>query len=306
MKTKKKNIVKITLDILMALTFAVLFNKMAFGGMAFHEIAGLAVGAAILFHILLNKEWVKGVTKKLFSKTMPLKTKVAYFIDVLLLTSIAIIIVTGIMMSKVLFANLITVHANVKALHVAASYISLLLIGAHVGLVWNKVMNILKRLLKLPKGKVAGAISTAFAILLFVFGAYNMGATGYFNKVSPFVAAYSEHGGPVFAGFESDENRGNPENITTDNEIADSSAALGSDTTDLNNSNSQKGAASGEGGNGHMKEFGQNGGSSQRTIRIIYQNLSIMAAFTVLTYYSDKLIHRKRKKTRASNLVKEI
>ena len=306
MKTKKKNIIKITLDILMALTFAVLFNKMAFGSLTFHEVAGLAVGAAIILHMLLNKEWLKGVTKKLFSKAMPLKTKVAYFIDVLLLIAVAVIIVTGILMSKVLFANLTTVHANVKTLHVAASYFSLLLIGAHVGLVWNKVMNIMKKLLKLPKGKAAGAVSTAVAVLLFILGTYNMASTGYFSKVSPFAAAYSEHGGPAFGGFESDGVRGEPENFTTDNEKVNSSAALDSDGTGLNKGNPQKGAGSGEGGNGHIKEFGQNGGSSTRTIQIIYQNLSIMAAFTVLTYYVDKTIQRKRKRTRGLYIEKEI
>ena len=57
----------------MALTFALLFNPRVLGGLTFHETAGLAIGAAILTHILLNYRWVKNVTLKIFDQKFSLE-----------------------------------------------------------------------------------------------------------------------------------------------------------------------------------------------------------------------------------------
>ena len=72
---KNKNYVKFALDILMSITFVLLFNKMVLGGLAFHEITGLGIGFAIFAHILLNLQWVKKVTLMLFDRRLPGKTR---------------------------------------------------------------------------------------------------------------------------------------------------------------------------------------------------------------------------------------
>ncbi len=48
---KKINLLKISLDIFMAIVFALLFNKMVIARLAFHEIAGLAIGFAFIIHM---------------------------------------------------------------------------------------------------------------------------------------------------------------------------------------------------------------------------------------------------------------
>ncbi|OAO76476.1 hypothetical protein TAF16_2520 [Anoxybacillus flavithermus] len=50
----KKNIVKIILDVSMAITFVLLMNPRVFNGLLFHEVAGLVIGVAVLVHIGLN------------------------------------------------------------------------------------------------------------------------------------------------------------------------------------------------------------------------------------------------------------
>ncbi|MHC1681522.1 MAG: hypothetical protein AB6733_00955 [Clostridiaceae bacterium] len=62
---KKINFIKISLDLIMGIIFALLFNKNVLGGLTFHEIAGLAMGFAVLVHILLNWKWVINVFKKI-------------------------------------------------------------------------------------------------------------------------------------------------------------------------------------------------------------------------------------------------
>lgn len=51
----------------MGIIFALLFNKNVFGGMSFHEIAGLVIGFAVLIHIVLNWKSVKNVTLSIFN-----------------------------------------------------------------------------------------------------------------------------------------------------------------------------------------------------------------------------------------------
>lgn len=77
---KKIIYVKIILDILMVLVFTLLFNKMVLG-MQFHEVAGLAIGAAVLVHCGLNWKWIKGVTLKLFNRKLPIKTRLGYIFN---------------------------------------------------------------------------------------------------------------------------------------------------------------------------------------------------------------------------------
>lgn len=272
MHTKTKNIMKIALDILMALVFAILFNKTALGGMAFHEIAGLAIGAFIIIHMIQNRAWLKGVTKKLFNPKLPTRTRVAYIVDVLLLTAIAVIIITGILMSRVVFANLISVHLNVSGLHKAVSYIALALIGAHIGLSWNRVVTIVKKLLHIPQRRALGAVATLCAVIVFSLGSYNIVSTGYIDKVGSVTSGYSQfgEGEHSFAGKE-----------TPDGAV-------------LSEPNSGRGSGN---GNGNGKMHGGGGQGSANVLMTIYQNLSIVAAFAVFIFYIDKLFRKKPKKT---------
>ncbi|PKM74005.1 MAG: hypothetical protein CVU91_02900 [Firmicutes bacterium HGW-Firmicutes-16] len=266
MQTKNKHKVKIALDILMAIVFAILFNKTALGGMTFHEIAGLAIGAFIIIHMIQNRAWLKGVTKKLFNPKLPVRTRVAYIVDALLLIAVAVIIVTGILMSKVLFASVINVHLNVESLHKAVSYIALALIGTHIGLSWNRVVAIVKKLLNIPKKRALGAIATACAIIVFSLGSYNIVSTGYFNKVASIASGYSERGNSGYSFGEGE---------------VSSSADLAAFID----------------GNGGRKMNGESRHENSNALSTIYQNLSIVAAFAVFTFYIDKLMHRKKKKT---------
>ena len=75
-----KNIVKILLDVVLALTFVLLFNTRV-PGLTFHEVAGTGIGLGILAHIGLHGKWLLGFCKNLFkiksSKTTSLLAKLA-------------------------------------------------------------------------------------------------------------------------------------------------------------------------------------------------------------------------------------
>jgi hypothetical protein len=270
MQAKRTVLIKLALDILLALVFAALFNKNVLSGLAFHEIAGLAVGAAVILHKLLNKNWIIGITKKLFSPGLPVRTKITYFFDVLLLVSIAVTIVTGILMSEYVFAQLIQADKGMKGLHILAAYLSLLFLGVHIGLVWSKVKNILKKRLKLPKSKAAGAVAILLALAVFGAGAYNAAVTGYFSRIT------------TMSESSSGQRRGHfsPE---LENNLTSTEGETLSRETD--------GTGRGAGKNGETAAL----------LPVLYENLSVMAAFAVLIYYIDKLLCWRKKTPAESN-----
>ena len=196
MKGKKSRFVRIGLDLLAALLFVTLYSIRVPGGLTYHEMAGLTAAAAVVLHLLLNRKWLSGVSRKLFSKDLPVRTRIAYGVDLLLAAAIGAAIVTGVMISKVVFPHTGEAFAGAEGLHKFAAYLSLLLMGVHIGLSWNKVKALLKRKPGKRKGlRTAGILA---ALLLFSTGIWQIADRGYLQKLSEFTSGYSEtegHGG---------------------------------------------------------------------------------------------------------------
>ena len=161
---------KLGLDVFIAIIFALLYNTRVFGGLAFHEIMGLGIGAIFLVHILLNSQWVIKVTQRLFDRTLPSKTRVGCVINILLLFSMAFTIVSGLMISKVLFPGLGLVNQRAfQELHIDISYLTLALVGVHVGLHGQWIMCLMKKVfnVKASNSVIVGAkVALALFLLL--------------------------------------------------------------------------------------------------------------------------------------------
>jgi hypothetical protein len=169
----KKNYIKIILDLAMAITFVLLMNPRVLNGLPFHEIAGLAIGVAILTHIGLNFKWVINTTKKIFDNKLPKKTRFSYVLNLLLLVSMSSIIVTGILISRVVFPNLsMGENHGFRGLHNLSANLTLALVGLHIGVHWQWIMSICKKLFKTKDGKMRKGIltSTVFILLLVAGG----------------------------------------------------------------------------------------------------------------------------------------
>ena len=81
-----------------------------------------------------------------------------------------------------------------KMLHFGASYISLGLIGVHIGIYWNWVMNMFKKALKMNKSsKVSKVISSLIILLILVFGSYTIYTQKYFTKTYTCLEYVVEH-----------------------------------------------------------------------------------------------------------------
>ncbi|WP_326513968.1 DUF4405 domain-containing protein [Clostridium intestinale] len=271
---KKINYIKLFLDVIMAIIFVLLFNTHVFGGLTFHEVAGLFIGIAILVHIGLNWRWVKNITLSIFNKKITLKTRIGYFINILLLLDIATIIISGIFISKVTF-NGLNIHSSFfnKSTHASASFIALALIGIHVGLHWQWIMNIFKKIVKINKPiKPLNYILKAMSVLVLALGLYNMTSVNYFSKtIRIFNINYS---------VDKQENRS----------IKSNEHFQVGDGDTFNNSNKDRNKVERTANENMPNKIGI---GSSNILDTLSKYLSIMGVFTVITYLVEKLFYIK-------------
>lgn len=314
--TKKKSAGMLILDILMALVFVILFNKSAFGGMAFHEIAGLCFAGGLVAHIILNRKWIAGVAKKFGS--MPVRTKLEYIVALLLLVDLAVMTVSGILISKVVFAKLITAQVNASGLHTATAYLALLLMGLHIGLAWDRVRGMAKKVFGLgAASQGATVVLRIAAAAIFAFGVYSMATTNYFARAFSFTGGSEQQemlpggeggfGGQLPDGQNSQNSQNDQSTQNSQNsQSTQSGGGKGGDNGQMP-SGGRGGKMQGKGqlpsgDNGQRPDFDggsggfdhMNGGHGSSTAETAAKNLSILGAFAVLAYYLEKFFGKKK------------
>ena len=165
---KNKNNIKLALDIIMVIIFVLI---MTFSSESFHEIAGLGLGFAFLTHILINIQWVKKVTLRIFDSQLPSKTRFGYWLNLLLLVSLLLTITSGILISKVLFPS-IGIYQGIKGIHSMMANFSLVLVGIHIGLHWEGIVSRTIQLFKAKPFKIFGNVTVFIIVLFLLFGGY--------------------------------------------------------------------------------------------------------------------------------------
>jgi hypothetical protein len=134
-----KAITKIALDFIMSVLFVILIFAYD-TGLAFHEIAGLSILVLFTAHMILNWTWVKSITKNFLSKKIKRKSKLLYALNTLLLIAVSTIIVTGIMISRVVFDFGLNGSSSVfSAIHKWTAYACLGFFAIHIALNWRFV-----------------------------------------------------------------------------------------------------------------------------------------------------------------------
>lgn len=147
----EQNRFKFKFDIGIAIIFALLFSP-AVTSLAFHEIASIVLGVALIIHVLLNKSWIIGMGKKIFSKSIKRKTRLSYILNTILLIDMFIIMISGLLISEVVLPNFrYDSNINWLPLHMASSIIGLLIVGIHIGLHWNWITQMASHIPKWKK-----------------------------------------------------------------------------------------------------------------------------------------------------------
>lgn len=305
---KKINYIKFIIDLAMLITFT-LFFKAKLLGLAFHEIAGLVIGGVVLVHCGLNFKWIKAITLKLFNKDIKLRTRIIYILDVALLIDVLAIIISGISISKVVFRGLsLDWLPNLKGVHIFASYLILMIIGIHLGLHWKWVMNTFKKILNIKEKRILTYIARVLVIIILAFGIYSLKSTSYLSRLS--IVSMNKEGMKPNVEFnkEKEDLEFNNDNTESNN---NNTNELSSDTNKKEDSNGKfegqrdKNSSKVEGFNGDKSK--QNGGFNGKPIEgdfgiggnsgilnVITSYLGVISVFTIITYYLEKIINRKR------------
>lgn len=282
----KKNIIRIALDIVMIILLILMYNAKVIS-ITFHELGGLIVCGLFLVHKALNFKWITKVTKRLFDKTLPFKTKLGYAVDVLLLFAVAFIAVSGILISKVLFPALANGPGIMKQLHYFASAAAIILVGVHIGLHWYFISGMFKKKIKLPR-PAAMALGSALLIVIIGYGCYSMATTDFSRWLTaPFTAAAEPGGFPERPAL-------------SDGTAPDAAQTSG---------NHGQGAGNGGFGNGTGPHGGKGDGSGGasfsilRVLSVVADFGSITGCFAAGTYWLEKLIKKLANPHRPSGAV---
>lgn len=301
---KKINYVKFVIDVIMAVTFVLLFNKRVFGGMTFHEVAGTAIGVAFLTHMALNWRWIKNVTRKLFDKKLPGKTRFSYGLNLLLLICMATIMVSGIFVSRVLFPNVnIGNEGWFKMLHISLSFLTLIIVGIHVGMHWKWVITVWNKMLSIkePKSWMNWAAKGVMAVVL-VFGFFQIYETGFMARAaSPFDLV----GGNAFAAEKGMDRDGDGDGGKPFNRPVQNDQNNGTSENSEGHGPPEQGSfqhdrpAFGEEGHRGREGFGERGhefGVNVSPLSVIATYTGIMAVFVIAAYYFTQWYSKRKRK----------
>ena len=130
---------KITVDILMGIAIILEFISLP---ILIHEIVGIGLIFLIILHINFNKNYFKAIPKGKYT----LKRTINLFINIGLLISLTVTIISGILSSQKSMKNLTIGKYKLKHIHKSSSIFSLIFLGLHLLTARKKLLRELKKL----------------------------------------------------------------------------------------------------------------------------------------------------------------
>lgn len=130
-------------------------------GIAVHEWLSLALGAALLVHVLLHWAWIAALVTHFFKKVWHV-SRLKFVVDLLLLMAFVTIFLSGLLISEAVLPALgihLAEGGAWKFIHAQSVNVTLALIGLHVALNWKWVANTISRALSAPRRLRRPAVS---------------------------------------------------------------------------------------------------------------------------------------------------
>lgn len=130
---------KITVDILMGVAIILEFISLP---ILIHEIIGIGLVFLIILHIKFNKNYFKAIPKGKYT----LKRTIDLIINIGLLISLSITIISGICSSRKSLKSMTIGGHKISHIHKSSSIISLIFLGLHLLTTRKKLLRELKKL----------------------------------------------------------------------------------------------------------------------------------------------------------------
>jgi hypothetical protein len=146
-----------------------------------HEWIGISVCAVCIAHNVLNRKWYTNIFKGVYN----LRRGVTAAVNILLLLAMAALVITGLLHSRTVLAFLrLPGGMMIRLIHTTAAYWTLPLIGAHIGLHWEMIINSFRKPAKTNKENGAGKIiSRIIAFAIAAFGVWSSFDRDMFSKL---------------------------------------------------------------------------------------------------------------------------
>ena len=144
---------KITVDILMTIFVVLSFVRWnGNGGLIFHGIVGTAFALLVAVHLFLNRKWIVSVTKSIKAKKANGKITLMYIVDMILIVTWGIAIVTGFLAIPYFVNNSESFHAFSR-IHALSSRIGVGIIVIHIYQHLGQIRSYLGMKKKKPKAE---------------------------------------------------------------------------------------------------------------------------------------------------------
>lgn len=162
-RKNKTNINQVNLMVDLAI-FGAFLVAMAprFSGLAIHEWLSLAFGAALFVHLLLHWQWIVEITKRFF-KNAAWMARINYVLNSLLFITMTVVMLSGLLISEIALPTLgipLRGEWTWRQIHTLSADAVLVLVGLHIALHWQWVVDALKRYVPRPFAPKAPAKAT--------------------------------------------------------------------------------------------------------------------------------------------------
>ena len=146
MRAKIKTRTKLVVDCLIFFGFLIAMDP-RMTGIALHEWLTVAAMAAVITHLLLSWDWIVQVTRRFF-RSSAFRPRLNYVLNVLLFIDVTLIMYTGLAISESFmpyFGLQLPRNFSMRSLHDLTANLFILLLGLHIGLHWNWIVETFKR-----------------------------------------------------------------------------------------------------------------------------------------------------------------
>ena len=166
---KKKLIVDISMFILMILEFSKVFT-----GPFIHELIGIILFILVITHLILNRSYILNITKAKYNT----KNTIMLIINILLMVSFILTSIFGFLISQEILTFLNIHKLKIIKIHKVFGYISLIIMGMHLGINFNAMFGKLTNKIKYP------IINTCLGVGIVSFGIYSFIKVDFWKRMT--------------------------------------------------------------------------------------------------------------------------
>lgn len=160
--------IKVSIDIIMTF-LAVLLMGYGNTGRLSHEIIGTIMLVIVIIHNVLNKQWYKVIFKGKYTSYRIIQT----IVTILTLFMMILTMCSGILLSRDIFGfiNIPGTTAIAREVHHLASNWSYILMGIHLGLHWNIIIRMVKKVFN-KSNIIFNSTLRGVGFLIIIYGVY--------------------------------------------------------------------------------------------------------------------------------------